>query len=94
MSTESELKYAKHIELDGEDYTIFDIKKAASDCDFDLEKLPYSLRVLFENVVRNGNGDEKELEPFKKWLKNKTSEKITGLKKGTPVVKVISDLVT
>ena len=62
MSTESELKYAKHIELDGEDYTIFDIKKAASDCDFDLEKLPYSLRVLFENVVRNGNGDEKELE--------------------------------
>ena len=74
MSTESELKYAKHIELDGEDYTIFDIKKAASDCDFDLEKLPYSLRVLFENVVRNGNGDEKELEPFKKWLKNKTSE--------------------
>jgi aconitate hydratase len=74
MSTESELKYAKHIELDGEDYTIFDIKKAASDCDFDLEKLPFSLRVLFENVVRNGNGDEKELEPFKKWLKNKTSE--------------------
>jgi len=74
MSTQSELKYAKHIELDGEDYTIFDIKKAASDCDFDLEKLPYSLRVLFENVVRNGNGDEKELEPFKKWLKNKTSE--------------------
>ncbi|MDP4708966.1 MAG: aconitate hydratase AcnA [Rickettsiaceae bacterium] len=74
MSTESELKYAKHIELDGEEYTIFDIKKAASDCDFDLEKLPYSLRVLFENVVRNSNADEKDLEPFKKWLKNKTSE--------------------
>ena len=74
MSIESESKYAKHIELDGQEYTIFDIKKAALDCDFDLEKLPYSLRVLFENVVRNGRGNKKQLNSFKEWLKNKTSE--------------------
>ena len=74
MSTESESKYAKHIELDGTDYTIFDIKKASSDYDFNLEKLPYSLRVLFENVVRNGRGGKAELNAFKNWLKNKTSK--------------------
>lgn len=73
MSIDSKSEYAKHIELDGVDYTIFDIKKAVSDCDFELEKLPYSLRVLVENVVRNGYGLD-SVKLFKKWLKEKTSE--------------------
>ena len=73
MIKQFQSKYAKNIELDGAKYVIFDIREAASDCDFDLLKLPYSLRVLFENVVRNGIGGTEELLAFKTWLKNKTS---------------------
>ena len=74
MSRKSESKYAKHIDLDGTGYTIFDIREAAADCDFELEKLPYSLRVLFENVVRNGHDGVDTMNVFKEWLKNKTSK--------------------
>ena len=74
MSRKSESKYAKHIDLDDTSYNIFDIREAAADCDFELEKLPYSLRVLFENVVRNGHGGVETMNVFKEWLKNKTSK--------------------
>ena len=37
-----------------------------------LEKLPYSLRVLVENVLRHGYVDS--IQSFKAWLQNKTSE--------------------
>ncbi|PCJ23925.1 MAG: aconitate hydratase AcnA [Rickettsiales bacterium] len=73
MSINSESKYAKELELDGQSYHVFDIRQAARDSDFDLGSLPYSLRVLFENVVRNG-AREKEMGAFKTWLKNKSSQ--------------------
>lgn len=72
MSKNLEPEYAKKQDFGGISYTIFDIKQAAMDCDFKLEKLPYSLRVLFENVVRNG-GDKESLMAFKEWLKEKKS---------------------
>lgn len=72
MSKNLEPKYAKKQDFDGVDYTIFDVKQAAIDCDFEIEKLPYSLRVLFENVVRN-SGDKESLTAFKRWLKEKKS---------------------
>ena len=72
MTMNLESKYAHKIEFDGEEYTIFDIKQAASDHDFNLEKLPYSLRILVENVVRNGGADG-SLDHFKHWIENKTS---------------------
>ena len=72
MSMDLESKYAHKIDFDGEEYTIFDVKQAALDHDFELEKLPYSLRVLVENVVRSGAADG-SLDHFKDWLKNKTS---------------------
>ena len=72
MSKNLESKYAKKQNFDGVDYTIFDVKQAAIDCDFEIEKLPYSLRVLFENVVRNSSNNE-SLLTFKRWLKEKKS---------------------
>ena len=72
MSKNLESKYAKKQSFDGVDYTIFDVKQAAIDCDFEMEKLPYSLRVLFENVVRNSS-DQESLLTFKRWLKEKKS---------------------
>lgn len=64
--------YETNLEVADEKYVIADIKKAAEKIGLDLKKLPYSLRILFENVVRLG-GDEKSLMAFKDWQKNRTS---------------------
>lgn len=72
MAIDFNSKYAKKVKLDGIEYNIFDIKKAASDNGFALEKLPYCLRVLVENVLRHGYGAS--IQSFKTWLQNKTSE--------------------
>ena len=72
MSKKLESHYTRKQDFNGINYTIVDIKHAAMDCDFEITKLPYSLRILFENVVRN-NGDIESLLPFKRWLKDKKS---------------------
>lgn len=73
MSVNLSSKYAKNIKIDGVDYKIFDINQAAKDAGFELKKLPYSLRVLFENAVRYEKDTSKVLKSFGKWLKEKKS---------------------
>lgn len=65
--------YIKEISVGNKSYKIFNINKAANDVGFDLERLPYSLRILFENVLRH-NGNKKYLSLFKDWLQTKQSE--------------------
>lgn len=72
MSTEQNRQYKKTVKFDGKNYWIFDVKKASKDVGLDIEQLPYSLRVLFENVLRNG-GNQEQISAFKKWLQAKTS---------------------
>ncbi len=72
MSREKNQQYKKLIEFNHKKYWVFDIKQAAKDLDFDIEKLPFSLRVLFENSLRNGASVE-NLFVFKQWLDTKTS---------------------
>lgn len=74
MSVNLSSKYAKNIKIDGGDYKIFDINQAAKDSGFELKKLPYSLRVLFENAVRYEKDSSKVLRSFGKWLEEKKSE--------------------
>lgn len=66
-------EYLKELVADNIQYKIYDIKKAAKDIDLSLKKLPYSLRVLFENVLRT-NGSNQNLLIFKEWLKTKKSD--------------------
>ena len=72
MSKEKNQQYKKSVKFDKKEYWIFDIKQAAKDLGFDIEKLPFSLRVLFENALRNG-ANNADLLAFKKWLDVKTS---------------------
>ena len=67
MSTEQNRQYKKTVKFDGKNYWIFDVKEASKDVGLDIEQLPFSLRVLFENVLRNG-GNQEQLSAFKKWL--------------------------
>ena len=69
----SKENYIKEILVGNKSYKIFDINKAANDIGLDLKRLPYSLRILFENVLRV-NGNIEYLTLFKDWLKNKKSE--------------------
>ncbi|MCC8370216.1 MAG: aconitate hydratase AcnA [Rickettsia endosymbiont of Stiretrus anchorago] len=65
-------EYLKELSVNNISYKIYDINKAASDINLPLKKLPYSLRVLFENVLRTGS--KQNLLVFKEWLKNKKSD--------------------
>lgn len=65
-------KYLTTSNFDGQEYSYIDINKAANDIDLDIKKLPYSLRVLFENVVRTTNNKE-VLSAFREWLSSKKS---------------------
>ncbi|WP_341793143.1 aconitate hydratase AcnA [Rickettsia endosymbiont of Ceutorhynchus obstrictus] len=72
MTKVNNSKYIKELSVNGISYKIFDINKAASDINLPLKKLPFSLRVLFENILRTG-GREQNLLVFKEWLINKKS---------------------
>lgn len=66
-------KYASNFSINNKSYVAFDINKVANDLGFDIRRLPYSLRILFENVLRQ-NAAEKDLLIFKNWLKDKKSD--------------------
>ncbi|AGJ02949.1 aconitate hydratase AcnA [Rickettsia prowazekii] len=72
MSKVHNSEYIKELVVDNTSYKIYDINKAASDIGLPLKKLPYSLRVLLENVLRT-NGNKENLLVFKEWLKTKKS---------------------
>lgn len=65
--------YLKEISVGDNLYKIFDINKAASDINLELKRLPYSLRILFENVLRLTD-NKKNLLLFKEWLKARKSD--------------------
>ncbi len=61
--------------LDG--HACIDLNKAAQELSIDLQNLPYSLRILLENVLRNLDGfkvTEEHLEPFRRWDGKPNSE--------------------
>ncbi len=67
-------KYKKSINIDNKEYWFFDIKQAANEVGFDITKLPFSLRIIFENLLRNEAKLEK-LHYFKQWLKKEAVTK-------------------
>ncbi|AFC70726.1 aconitate hydratase AcnA [Rickettsia australis] len=73
MSKMHNSEYIKELSVDNSSYKIYDINKAASDIELPLKKLPYSLRVLCENVLRT-SGNKESLLVFKEWLNTKKSD--------------------
>lgn len=64
-------QYDDFLESSGKRY--LSLSKVATDLQLDIEALPFSLRVVLENVVRN-NPDKKTGEVFRNWQRDKTSE--------------------
>ena len=69
------LQTRKTISVAGKDYDYFSLK-VVEDKLGDLSRLPFSLKVLLENLLRNEDGRSvtvPDIEAFKTWLKDKKS---------------------
>lgn len=69
--------FKDHFESSSEKYTFYSINKLQSHCKNDLTKLPYSHKVLLENLLRNFDNKTvtlQDLLAFDHWLDKPTSE--------------------
>jgi len=69
------LQTRKTLTVDGKNYDYFSLKEAQAKIG-DLSRLPYSLKVLFENLLRFEDGRSvqvEDIESLKTWLKDKKS---------------------
>src|SRR6516162_3429478 len=73
------LKARRTLEVDGESYDYFCLDAAAKAAGLgDISRLPFSLKVLLENLVRLENGRTVSVDDIKaigQWLQSKSSER-------------------
>ena len=76
FNSKNTFKSLDSISSSGKDFKIFSLKKAEINGLEGISKLPISLKVLLENLLRHEDGvsvDEKQILAIKDWLKNKKS---------------------
>jgi aconitate hydratase len=70
------LQTRKKLTVDGKSYDYFSLKEAQAKLG-DLSRLPYSMKVIFENLLRFEDGRSvqvEDIEALKTWLKDRKSE--------------------
>ena len=76
FNSKNSFKSLDNISSSGAEYKIFNLKKAEKNGLEGISKLPKSLKVLLENLLRyedNLTVDKKQILAIKDWLKNKKS---------------------
>ena len=76
FNSKNTFKSLDSISSSGKEFKIFSLKKAEINGLEGISKLPISLKVLLENLLRHEDGvsvDEKQILAIKDWLKNKKS---------------------
>ena len=76
FNSKNTFKSLDSISSSGKEFKIFSLKKAESNGLEGISKLPISLKVLLENLLRHEDGvsvDEKQILAIKDWLKKKKS---------------------
>ena len=74
FNSKNTFKSLDSISSSGKEFKIFSLKKAEINGLDGISKLPISLKVLLENLLRHEDGvsvDEKQILAIKDWLKNK-----------------------
>ncbi|MBY0356274.1 MAG: aconitate hydratase AcnA [Rickettsiales bacterium] len=64
------------LQAGGKTYSYYSLPVAAKTLGFALEKMPFSMKILFENLLRFENGvsvSKADIEAFAQWMKNGTS---------------------
>ena len=77
FNSTNSFKSLDEITSSGKKYKIFNLKKAELNGLEGISKLPKSLKVLLENLLRyedNLSVDKKQILALKEWLKNKRSK--------------------
>ena len=77
MSKVNSFKSKKTIKVNGKDYVIYSLVEAEKNGLKDISKLPKSLKVLLENLLRyedNSTVDKTQINAIQDWLKTKTSD--------------------
>ena len=77
------LKTKKTLTVDGKEYDYFSLAEAAKTIG-DVSKLPYSLKVLLENLLRFEDGRSVKVDDIKamgQWLKDKKSDREIAFRK-------------
>ncbi len=73
MASNDSFKSRKTLNVAGKDYTYFSLEAAAENGLGDISRLPASLKVLLENLLRNEDGASvttEDIRAFKTWLDN------------------------
>ena len=76
FNSKNSFKSLDNISSSGKEYKIFNLKKAEKNGLEGISKLPKSLKVLLENLLRYEDDvtvDKKQILALKDWLKNKKS---------------------
>lgn len=77
MSKVNSFKSKKIIKVDGKNYIIYSLTEAEKNGLKDISKLPKSLKVLLENLLRyedNKTVDKTQINAIQSWLNTKTSD--------------------
>ena len=77
MSKINSFKSKKKIKVNGKDYVIYSLTEAEKNGLKDISKLPKSLKVLLENLLRyedNSTVDKIQINAIQNWLNTKTSD--------------------
>ena len=70
------LKTRKNLNVEGQEYAYYSLKEAEKHIG-DISKLPFSLKVLLENLLRHEDGrsvTKDDIQAMADWLKNKSSQ--------------------
>ncbi|TAF15313.1 MAG: aconitate hydratase AcnA [Alphaproteobacteria bacterium] len=62
------------LKVGAKEYVYYSLPKAAQKLGFDIDKMPFSLKVLFENLLRCEDGDTvttADIEAFAEWMKKR-----------------------
>ncbi len=74
MASRNSFSSKKTLQAAGKQYSYFDIPAASSALGADLSRLPFSLKILLENLLRNEDGltvSKEDIGAFVTWLKTK-----------------------
>lgn len=76
INSKDSFKCKKTLNVNNKNYQIFDLHTAAKAIGLDLDKLPITLRILFENLLRFEDGNSvtvEHIKALKQWVEDKKS---------------------
>ena len=75
MQSKNSFNTLSNLTISGKKYLYFDLKILSQKFNFDLNKIPISIKILLENLIRNEDGDSVTKEMIEKFCSQMHSSK-------------------